>query len=139
MALANQEAQRFNHDYLGTEHVLIAIAKEKKGVGAIYLKDQGLGFNDVRGNVEKLVQSGPDIVTFGKLPQTDSVRTSVEEAIKYAGSFNHDYIGTGHLLAGLVEQGEGTALKVLNDSGLTKEKIKEDLGNLLKVSSQFSK
>src|SRR5688572_11227841 len=70
MALANQEAQRFNHEYIGTEHILLGLVKEGSGVGANVLKNLDVDLRKVRLEVEKLVKSGPDMVTMGKLPQT---------------------------------------------------------------------
>lgn len=70
MALANQEAQRFNHEYIGTEHILLGLVKEASGVGANVLKNLGIDLRKVRLEVEKLVKSGPEMVTMGKLPQT---------------------------------------------------------------------
>src|SRR5213082_689483 len=70
MALANQEAQRFNHEYIGTEHILLGLVKEGSGVGATVLKNLDIDLRKVRLEVEKLVKSGPDMVTMGKLPQT---------------------------------------------------------------------
>jgi len=69
MALANQEAQRFNHEYIGTEHILLGLVKEGSGVGANVLKHLEIDLRKVRLEVEKLVKSGPDMVTMGKLPQ----------------------------------------------------------------------
>ena len=74
MALANQEAQRFNHEYIGTEHILLGLVKEGSGVGANVLKNLDVDLRKVRLEVEKLVKSGPDMVTMGKLPQTPRER-----------------------------------------------------------------
>jgi ATP-dependent Clp protease ATP-binding subunit ClpC len=76
MALANQEAQRFNHEYIGTEHILLGLVKEGSGVGANVLKNLDVDLRKVRLEVEKLVKSGPDMVTMGKLPQTPGPRRS---------------------------------------------------------------
>lgn len=70
MALANQEAQRFNHDFIGTEHILLGLVKEGNGVGATVLKNLDVDIKKLRLEVEKMVKSGPDMVTMGKLPQT---------------------------------------------------------------------
>lgn len=76
MALANQEAQRFNHEYIGTEHILLGLVKEASGVGANVLKNLGIDLRKVRLEVEKLVKSGPEMVTMGKLPQTPRAKKS---------------------------------------------------------------
>ncbi|MBC8421627.1 NDP-hexose 4-ketoreductase, partial [bacterium] len=94
MALANQEAQRFNHEYIGTEHILLGLVKEGSGVGANVLKHLEIDLRKVRLEVEKLVKSGPDMVTMGKLPQTPRAKKVIEYAIEEARSLNHNYVGT---------------------------------------------
>ena len=86
MALANQEAQRFNHEYIGTEHILLGLVKEGSGVGANVLKHLEIDLRKVRLEVEKLVKSGPDMVTMGKLPQTPRAKKVIEYAIEEARS-----------------------------------------------------
>ena len=100
MALANQEAQRFNHEYIGTEHILLGLVKEGSGVGANVLKNLDVDLQKVRLEVEKLVKSGPDMVTMGKLPQTPRAKKVIEYAIEEARNLNHNYVGTEHLLLG---------------------------------------
>ena len=81
MQLANQEAQRFNHEYIGTEHILLGLVKEGSGVAANVLKNLEVDLRKIRLEVEKIVQSGPDMVTMGKLPQTPRAKKVVEYAI----------------------------------------------------------
>ena len=95
MALANQEAQRFNHEYIGTEHILLGLVKEGSGVGANVLKNLGVDLRKVRLEVEKLVKSGPEMVTMGKLPQTPRAKKVIEYAIEEARNLNHNYVGHG--------------------------------------------
>src|SRR3982750_4546245 len=102
MALANQEAQRFNHEYIGTEHVLLGLAKEGSGVGANVLKNLDVDLRKVRLEVEKLVQPGPDRVATGGLPTTPRTKRVIEQAIEQSRSLNRNYIGTEHLLLGLI-------------------------------------
>src|SRR3954464_11780339 len=78
MQLANQEAQRFNHEYIGTEHVLLGLVKEGSGVAANVLKNLEIDLRKIRLEVEKIVQSGPDMVTMGKLPQTPRAKKVIE-------------------------------------------------------------
>src|SRR5471030_2197627 len=104
MALANQEAQRFNHEYIGTEHILLGLVKEGSGVGANVLKNLDVDLRKVRLEVEKLVKSGPDMVTMGKLPQTPRAKKVVEYAMEEARNLNHNYVGTEHLLLGLIRE-----------------------------------
>jgi ATP-dependent Clp protease ATP-binding subunit ClpC len=131
MALANQEAQRFNHEYIGTEHILLGLVKEGSGVGANVLKNLDVDLRKVRLEVEKLVKSGPDMVTMGKLPQTPRAKKVIEYAIEEARSLNHNYVGTEHLLLGLLREHDGVAAQVLMNLGLKLEDVREEVLNLL--------
>ena len=131
MALANQEAQRFNHEYIGTEHILLGLVKEGGGVGANVLKNLDVDLRKVRLEVEKLVKSGPDMVTMGKLPQTPRAKKVVEYAIEEARSLNHNYVGTEHLLLGLLREQDGIAAQVLMNLNLKLEDVREEVLNLL--------
>jgi len=131
MALANQEAQRFNHEYIGTEHILLGLVKEGSGVGANVLKNLDVDLRKVRLEVEKLVKSGPDMVTMGKLPQTPRAKKVIEYAIEEARNLNHNYVGTEHLLLGLLREHDGVAAQVLMNLGLKLEEVREEVLNLL--------
>jgi len=131
MALANQEAQRFNHEYIGTEHILLGLVKEGSGVGANVLKNLDIDLRKVRLEVEKLVKSGPDMVTMGKLPQTPRAKKVIEYAIEEARSLNHNYVGTEHLLLGLLREQDGVAAQVLMNLGVKLEEVREEVLNLL--------
>ncbi len=131
MALANQEAQRFNHEYIGTEHILLGLVKEGSGVGANVLKNLSVDLRKVRLEVEKLVHSGPDMVTMGKLPQTPRAKKVIEYAIEEARNLNHNYVGTEHLLLGLLREHDGVAAQVLMNLGLKLEEVREEVLNLL--------
>ncbi len=131
MALANQEAQRFNHEYIGTEHVLLGLVKEGSGVGANVLRNLGVDLAKVRMEVEKLVKAGPDMVTMGKLPKTPRAKKVVEYAIEEARNLSHNYVGTEHLLLGLLREQEGVAAQVLMNLGLKLEEVREEVLNLL--------
>ena len=131
MALANQEAQRFNHEYIGTEHVLLGLVKEGSGVGATVLKNLDVDIKKLRLEVEKLVKSGPDMVTMGKLPQTPRAKKVIEYAIEEARSLNHNYVGTEHILLGLLRESEGIAAQVLMNLGLKLEDVRQEVLNLL--------
>src|SRR5512136_208998 len=131
MALANQEAQRFNHEYIGTEHILLGLVKEGSGVGANVLKNLDVDLRKVRLEVEKLVKSGPDMVTMGKLPQTPRAKKVIEYAIEEARSLNHNYVGTEHILLGLLRESEGIAAQVLMNLGLKLEDVRQEVLNLL--------
>ncbi len=131
MALANQEAQRFNHEYIGTEHILLGLVKEGSGVGANVLKALEIDLRKVRLEVEKLVKSGPEMVTMGKLPQTPRAKKVLEYAIEEARHLNHNYVGTEHLLLGLLREQDGVAAQVLMNLGVKLEEGREEVLNLL--------
>ncbi|MBX3385348.1 MAG: ATP-dependent Clp protease ATP-binding subunit [Phycisphaeraceae bacterium] len=131
MALANQEAQRFNHEYIGTEHILLGLVKEGSGVGANVLKRLDVDLRKVRLEVEKLVKSGPDMVTMGKLPQTPRAKKVIEYAIEEARNLNHNYVGTEHLLLGLLREHDGVAAQVLMNLNLKLDEVREEVLNLL--------
>src|SRR6201986_2850213 len=131
MALANQEAQRFNHEYIGTEHILLGLVKEGSGVGANVLKNLDVDLRKIRLEVEKLVQSGPEMVTMGKLPQTPRAKKVIEYSMEEARNLNHNYVGTEHILLGLLREQEGVAAQVLMNLGLKLEEVREEVLNLL--------
>jgi len=131
MALANQEAQRFNHEYIGTEHLLLGLVKEGSGVGANVLKNLDVDLRKVRMEVEKLVKAGPDMVTMGKLPQTPRAKKVVEYSIEEARNLNHNYVGTEHILLGLLREQDGVAAQVLMNLGLKLDDVREEVLNLL--------
>jgi ATP-dependent Clp protease ATP-binding subunit ClpC len=131
MALANQEAQRFNHEYIGTEHILLGLVKEGSGVGATVLKNLEVDIKKLRLEIEKLVKSGPDMVTMGKLPQTPRAKKVIEYAIEEARALNHNYVGTEHILLGILRESEGIAAQVLMSLGLKLEEVRQEVLNLL--------
>uniref|UniRef100_A0A7C4QL93 ATP-dependent Clp protease ATP-binding subunit n=1 Tax=Schlesneria paludicola TaxID=360056 RepID=A0A7C4QL93_9PLAN len=131
MQLANQEAQRFNHEYIGTEHILLGLVKEGSGVAANVLKNLDVDLRKIRLEVEKIVQSGPDMVTMGKLPHTPRAKKVIEYAMEEARNLNHNYVGTEHLLLGLIREQEGVAAQVLMNLGLKLEDVREEVLNLL--------
>ena len=131
MALANQEAQRFNHEYIGTEHILLGLVKEGSGVGATVLKNLDVDIKKLRLEIEKHVKSGPDMVTMGKLPQTPRAKKVIEYAIEEARALNHNYVGTEHILLGILRESEGIAAQVLMHIGLKLEDVRQEVLNLL--------
>ena len=131
MALANQEAQRFNHEYLGTEHILLGLIKEGSGVGAHVLKNLNVDLFKVRCEVEKLVKSGPETVTMGKLPQTPRAKKVIEYAIEEARNLGHKYVGTEHLLLGLCKEIEGIAQQVLSNLDVSVEDVRTEVVAIL--------
>src|SRR4051794_6939400 len=132
MQLANQEAQRFNHEYIGTEHILLGLVKEGSGVAANVLKNLDIDLRKIRLEVEKIVQTGSgEMVSMGKLPHTPRAKKVIEYSIEEARNLNHNYVGTEHLLLGLLREQEGVAAQVLMNLGLKLEDVREEVLNLL--------
>jgi ATP-dependent Clp protease ATP-binding subunit ClpC len=131
MQLANQEAQRLNHEYIGTEHILLGLIKEGSGVAANALKNLEVDLRKICLEIEKIVQSGPDTVTMSQLPQTPRAKKVIEYAIEEARALNHNYVGTEHLLLGLLREQEGVAAQVLMNLGLRLDDVREEVQNML--------
>ncbi len=127
MTLSKQEAQRFNHEYIGTEHVLLGLVKEGSGVAAAVLKNLNFDLEKIRLEVEKLLQIGPDMVTIGRLPQTPLAKKVIEYSFEEARNLNHNYVGTEHILLGLLREREGVAFAVLPNIGLTLEQARREV------------
>jgi ATP-dependent Clp protease ATP-binding subunit ClpC len=131
MQLATQEAQRFHHEYIGTEHILLGLLKQRSGVAVNVLMNLDIDARKVRREVEKIVQAGPDTVTTGKLPQTPRAKKVIEYSIEEARSLNHNYIGTEHLLLGLLREQEGLAAQILLNLGLKLEAVRAEILSVL--------
>ena len=131
MNLARQEAQRFNHEYLGTEHILLGLVQEGSGVAANVLKNMGIDLNKIRMEVEKIVKTGPSMVTMGQLPFTPRAKKVLELSMEEAGNLGHNYIGTEHLLLGLIKENEGIAAQVLLNLGVKLEDVREEVLDFL--------
>jgi ATP-dependent Clp protease ATP-binding subunit ClpC len=127
MNLARQEAQRFNHEYLGTEHILLGLVQEGSGVAANVLRQMTIDLNKIRSEVEKLVKTGPSMVTMGQLPFTPRAKKVLELSMEEASNLGHNYIGTEHLLLGLIKENEGIAAKVLTNLGVKLEDVREEV------------
>ncbi|HNQ50540.1 MAG TPA: ATP-dependent Clp protease ATP-binding subunit [Candidatus Omnitrophota bacterium] len=133
--LAKEEAKRFNHDYIGTEHILLGLIREGEGVAATVLEKMGLSLENIRLEIEKLVQPGPTTQIIGDLPFTPRAKKALEMAAEEARALGHNYIGTEHLLLGLLREEEGVASQVLLNLGLdltgVRNKVMEVLGSEL--------
>ena len=129
--LAKEEAKRFNHDYIGTEHILLGLIREGEGVAAAVLQKLGLSPEKIRLEVEKLVQSGPSTMVSGDIPFTPKAKKVIELAMEEARSLGHNYIGTEHLLLGLIREGEGVASQVLMNLGLDLNRVRNEVITLL--------
>ncbi|MBQ7112297.1 MAG: ATP-dependent Clp protease ATP-binding subunit [Thermoguttaceae bacterium] len=136
MQFAHQEALRFNHEYVGTEHILLGLIKEGTGVAANILKKMGIDLRTMRLEVEKLVRSGPDLVTMGRLPQTPRAKKAVEYAIEEARRLKHNYVGTEHLLLGLLKEHDGVAAQVMMNLGLKLDAVREEILTTLGQASE---
>ena len=133
--LAKEEARRFNHDYIGTEHILLGLIKEGESVAAAVLQNLGLSLESIRLEIEKLVQFGPSTVVSGDIPFTPKAKKVIELAMDEARRLGHNYIGTEHLLLGLIKEGEGVASHVLMNVGLDLNKVRTEIIKLLGSSS----
>jgi ribosomal protein L37AE/L43A len=129
--LANQEAKRINHEYIGTEHILLGLVKEGSGVAANVLKQLDIDLHKIHLEVEKIIPSGPDRETVRKLPMTPRAKKVIEYSREEARKLNHNYVGTEHILLGLIHEGEGVAAQVLMNLGLKLEDVREAVLNLL--------
>ncbi len=135
MALAREEAKRFNHEYIGTEHILLGLVKEGSGVAANVLQNLDIDLKKIRMEIEKIVQTGPDLVSVGQLPFTPRVKKVLEYAIEEARAMGHNYIGTEHQLLGLLREQEGVAAQVLLNLGVKLEDVREEVVELLGAES----
>ena len=129
--LAREEAGRLGHAYIGTEHLLLGLVREGEGVAAIVLQNLGLELDSLRLEIEKMAQSGSATLTLGEIPLTPRAKKVMELAIENAQAMSHTYIGTEHILLGLIREGEGIAARVLEKMGLSFEKIRTEISNLL--------
>jgi ATP-dependent Clp protease ATP-binding subunit ClpC len=136
IAYARQEAQRFNHDYIGTEHILLGLIKEGSGVAANVMRNLDVDIKKIRLEVEKMVQSSPDVVTKGQLPLTPRAKKVMEFSLEEARSLGHNYIGTEHILLGLLRENEGVAAHVLMNLGLKLDEVREEVLNLLGADAE---
>ena len=127
MALANREAHRFNHGYIGTEHILLGLIKEGSGVGANVLKNLDVDLGNVQLEVEKLLESGPQPVVSGVLPETPRAERVIKAAVEEARKLNNDYVGTEHLLLGLLRERDGLAGQVLDKLGVSLELARREV------------
>ena len=133
MALANQEALRLGHEYIGTEHILLGLVKEGSGVGASVLRNLGVDLHQVRREVIKLVREGPGQPSLAKLPQTPRAKRVIEHAIAEARQLNHNYVGTEHMLLALLSEWEGVAAQVLRNLNVSLDAVRKEVVNLLGV------
>jgi len=137
LQLAQEEAQRFNHNYIGTEHLLLGLVREGEGVAAKVLANLGVELNKVRSAVEFIIGRGDRTVT-GDIGLTPRAKKVIELSVDEARRLNHHYIGTEHLLLGLVREGEGIAAGVLESLGVSLDKVRSQVIYVLNQSQSYS-
>src|SRR5580658_8819186 len=127
LALARKEADRFNHNFVGTEHLLLGLIKLGQGVAVNVLQKLGLDLETVRMEVENLVGTGPDQKMIGNIPYTPRVKKVLALAAKEAKALNHTYVGTEHILLGLLREGDGVAARVLKNLDVDIEQTRQEI------------
>jgi ATP-dependent Clp protease ATP-binding subunit ClpA len=135
MALANIKAQRLNHVFIGTEHILLVLIKEGASTGAKALINLGIDLGELLTEVEEMLERGPYIVEAGKLPQTPHSKEVISYAIEESRSLKHKYVGTGHILLGLLRVKESVAGQLLINRGLKLEDARKEV---LRLEETFS-
>ncbi len=134
LTIAQEEARNLNHSYIGTEHILLGLVREEEGVAARVLTNLGIGLNKVRSAVEFIIGRGEKPGT-GETGLTPRAKKVIELAIDEARQMGHNYIGTEHLLLGLLREGEGVAASVLDSFGITLERTRAEVGHILTQST----
>ncbi|MBI4655207.1 MAG: ATP-dependent Clp protease ATP-binding subunit [Elusimicrobia bacterium] len=129
--IAQEEAKRLNHDYVGTEHILLGLIALGEGVAAQVLANLGIDLRKVRAEIEKIVGTGDNMMLLGEIPFTPRAKKVLEYAVEEAQKMGHSYIGTEHILMGLIREEEGVAARVLENLGLKLETVREEVLSLL--------
>jgi len=132
---ARDEASRLQHDYIGTEHLLLGIVREGEGIAAKVLGKMDLDFEQIQQAVESMVKSSGGTLTIGEIPFTPRAKRVLELAIEEARLLGHNYVGTEHLLLGLIREGEGVAAQVLAELGVDRKRVREEVLKLLGPSA----
>src|SRR6266704_1753146 len=138
LSLAQEEAQRFQHNYIGTEHLLLGLVREGEGVAAKVLNNLGVDLNKVRSTVEFIIGRGDRIVP-GEIGLTPRAKKVIELAVDEARRLNHHYIGTEHLLLGLLREGSGIGAGVLEDLGVSLNRARHEVMQALNYATGSSR
>ena len=138
LSLAQEEAQRVNHNYIGTEHILLGLVRENEGTAAKVLGGLSIELNKIRSAVEFIIGKG-DTAASGEIGLTPRAKKVIELAVDEARRLNHHYIGTEHLLIGLMREGEGVAAGVLESLGVTLDKVRGETNSVLNKGARSSK
>ena len=131
LVLAKEEARRFSHDYIGTEHILLGLIREGDGVACAVLQNLGVDLERTRVEIEKLVSPGSSASTMGDIPFTPRAKKALELSTEEARTLGHNYIGTEHILLGLIREGEGVAYQVLFGLGVDIKRARQEIVALL--------
>src|ERR1051325_11139448 len=129
--IAQEEAKRLNHDYVGTEHILLGLIALGEGVAAQVLANLGVDLRRVRAEIEKIVGTGDNVMLLGEIPFTPRAKKVLELAVEEAQNMGHNYVGTEHLLLGLIREEEGVAARVLENLGIRLDVVREEVISLL--------
>ncbi|MFH1219831.1 MAG: ATP-dependent Clp protease ATP-binding subunit [Candidatus Eisenbacteria bacterium] len=139
MFLAREEAARLHHDYIGTEHLLLGVVREGEGLAAAILTNLGLDLDVIRRTIESMVPASSGSVTMGEIPFTPRAKHVLELSVDEAKLLGHNYVGTEHLLLGLIREGDGIAARVLLELGADKKKVRDETLRLLGGSPRSHK
>ncbi|HNW43970.1 MAG TPA: ATP-dependent Clp protease ATP-binding subunit, partial [Elusimicrobiales bacterium] len=129
--IAQEEAKRLNHDYVGTEHILLGLIALSEGVASQVFQNLGIDLRKVRAEIEKIVGTGDNMMLLGEIPFTPRAKKVLEYAVEEAQHMSHSYIGTEHILLGLIREEEGVAARVLENLGLKLETVREEVLSIL--------
>ncbi len=129
--IAQEEAKRLNHDYVGTEHILLGLIALGEGVASQVLASLGVDLRKVRAEIEKIVGTGDNMMLLGEIPFTPRAKKVLEYAVEEAQHMSHSYIGTEHILTGLIREEEGVAARVLENLGMKLEAVREEVLSIL--------
>src|SRR5881397_2535651 len=125
--IAQEEAKRLNHDYVGTEHILLGLIALGEGVAAQVLANLGVDLRRVRAEIEKIVGTGDNVMLLGEIPFTPRAKKVLELAVEEAQNMGHSHVGTEHLLLGLIREEEGVAARVLENLGIRLDVVREEV------------
>src|SRR3989338_3978224 len=129
--IAQEEAKRLNHDYVGTEHILLGLIALSEGVASQVFQNLGMDLRRVRAEIEKIGGTGDNMMLLGEIPFTPRAKKVLEYAVEEAQHMSHSYIGTEHILLGLIREEEGVAARVLENLGLNLETVREEVLSIL--------
>ena len=138
LSLAQEEAQRFNHNYIGTEHVLLGFARETEGVAAKVLANHNVELSKIRSAVEFIIARGDRPISDDMIGLTPRAKKVIELAVDEARRLNHHYIGTEHILIGLMREGEGVAARVLENLGVDLTKVRTQVIRMLGETAEVA-